>query len=48
MTYNVFSGTLNPTHFTSMADIQSVMAEIRRGKMKKKPDVKDIMVCPIP
>jgi len=34
-----------------MADIQSVMAEIRRGKKKerrKKPQGKNIMVCPIP
>jgi len=36
-----------------MADIQSAMAEIRRGKKerrkkKKKPQDKNIMVCPIP
>jgi len=36
-----------------MADIQSVMDEIRRGKKKKegkkkKPQGKNIMVCPIP
>jgi len=38
-----------------MADIQSVTAEIRRGKKrrrrrrkKKKPQGKNIMVCPIP
>jgi len=35
-----------------MADIQSAMAEIRRGKKerkkKKKPQGKNIMVCPIP
>ena len=36
MTYNVFSGTLNPTHFTSLHDIQSATAEIRRGKKKKQ------------
>jgi len=36
----------------SMADIQSATAEIRRGKKerrkKKKPQGKNIMVCPIP
>jgi len=34
----------------SMADIQSPTAEIRRGKKekKKKPQGKNIMVCPIP
>jgi len=44
----------------SMADIQSATAEIRRGKKKKKkegkkkekrtkkPQDKNIMVCPIP
>jgi len=36
----------------TMADIQSATAEIRRGKKeerkKKKPQGKDIMVCPIP
>jgi len=34
----------------SMADIQSVTAEIRRGKKKKKNKRQDenIMVCPIP
>jgi len=37
----------------SIADIQSVTAEIRRGKKeeegkKKKPQGKNIMVCPIP
>jgi len=40
----------------SMADIQSLTAEIRRGKKKrkkkkerkKKPQGKNIMVCPIP
>jgi len=36
-----------------MADIQSPTAEIRRGKKKeeerkKKPQGKNIMVCPIP
>jgi len=34
-----------------MADIQSAMAEIRLGKKedrKKKPQGKNIMVCPIP
>jgi len=37
-----------------MVDIQSGMAEIRRGKKverrrrKKKPQGKNIMVCPIP
>jgi len=35
-----------------MADIQSVTAEIRRGKKeerkKKKPQDENIMVCPIP
>jgi len=37
-----------------MADIQSATAEIRRGKKmieerkKKKPQGKNIMVCPIP
>jgi len=37
-----------------MADIQSAMAEIRRGKerkidsKKKKPQDENIMVCPIP
>jgi len=37
-----------------MADIQSAMAEIRRGKKeerrrkKKKPQDKNIMVCPVP
>jgi len=35
-----------------MADIQSAMAEIRRGKKKrqkkKKPQGKNIMACPIP
>jgi len=34
-----------------MADIQSAMAEIRRGKKrrkKKKPQGKNVMVCPIP
>jgi len=33
-----------------MADVQSVMAEIRRGKKerKKKPQDENIMVCPIP
>jgi len=37
-----------------MADIQSPTAEIRRGKRKKKerrkkkPQGKNIMVCPIP
>ena len=36
----------------SMADIQSVTAEIRRGKKKiedrkKKPQSKNIMACPI-
>jgi len=32
-----------------MADIQSAMAEIRRGKKrkKKKPQDENIMVCPI-
>jgi len=36
----------------NMADIQSATAEIRRGKKeerkKKKPQGKNIMVCPIP
>jgi len=35
----------------SMADIQSLTAEIRQGKKerrKKKPQGKYIMVCPIP
>jgi len=37
----------------SMVDIQSAMAEIRRGKKeerkkKKKPQSKNIMACPIP
>jgi len=35
----------------SMADIQSPMAEIRRGKKeryKKKPQGKNLMACPIP
>jgi len=36
----------------SMADIQSATAEIRQGKKerrkKKKPQGKNIMVCPIP
>jgi len=38
----------------SMADIQSVAAEIRRGKKRKKkkkknkPQHENIMVCPIP
>jgi len=37
----------------SMADIQSVAAEIRRGKKerrrkKNKPQHENIMVCPIP
>jgi len=36
----------------SMADIQSAVAEIRRGKKKKegenKPQHENIMVCPIP
>jgi len=36
----------------SMADIQSATAEIRRGKKidrkKKKPQGKNVMVCPIP
>jgi len=35
----------------SMADIQSVVAEIRQEKKeerKKKPQGKNIMVCPIP
>jgi len=37
MTYNVFSGTLNPTHFTSrMADIQPATAEIRRRRKKEE------------
>jgi len=33
-----------------MADTQSATAEIRRGKKrrKKKPQGKNIMVCPIP
>jgi len=35
-----------------MADIQSPTAEVRRGKKKKerkkKPQGKNIMVCPIP
>jgi len=32
-----------------MADIQSAMIEIRQGKkIKKKPQGKNIMVCPIP
>jgi len=35
-----------------MADIQSLTAEIRQGKKeeerKKKPQGKNIMVCPIP
>jgi len=35
-----------------MADIQSVTAEIRRGKKedrkKKKPQGKNVMACPIP
>jgi len=36
-----------------MVDIQSAMAEIRRGKKeerkkKKKPQSKNIMACPIP
>jgi len=35
-----------------MADIQSVTAEIRRGKKrrrkKKKPQDENIMVCPLP
>jgi len=34
-----------------MADIKSATAEIRRGKKerkKKKPQGKNIMVCPIP
>jgi len=42
------------TMFGSMADIQSVAAEIRRGKKKKKkkkkknkPQHENIMVCPI-
>jgi len=37
--------------YVSMADIQSAAAEIRRGKKedrKKKPQGKNIMVCPIP
>jgi len=35
----------------SVADIQSATAEIRRGKKeeeRKKPQDKNIMVCPIP
>jgi len=36
----------------SMADIQSETAEIRQGKnrrkKKKKPQGKNLMVCPIP
>jgi len=34
----------------SMVDIQSAAAEIRRGKKKdrKKPQGKNLMVCPIP
>jgi len=37
----------------SMADIQSAVAEIRRGKRKEKkkknkPQHENIMVCPIP
>jgi len=36
----------------SMADIQSAVAEIRRGKKRKKkknkPQHENIMVCPIP
>jgi len=33
-----------------MADIQSAMAEIRRGRKrkKKKPQDENIMVCPVP
>jgi len=33
-----------------MADIQSATAEIRRGKKeeRKKPQGKNIMLCPIP
>jgi len=35
-----------------MADVQSAIAEIRRGKKeeerKKKPQDENIMVCPIP
>jgi len=37
--------------FGSMVDIQSVTAEIRRGKKedrKKKPHGKNILACPIP
>ena len=49
MTYNVFSGTLNPAH---TLDIHSATAEIRRGKKiedrKKTPQDENIMVCPIP
>ena len=34
----------------SMVDIQSVAAEIRRGKKedRKKPQRKNVMACPIP
>jgi len=35
----------------STADIQSAMAEVRRGKKrrkKKKPQGKNVMACPIP
>ena len=42
---------LRPHVCGSMADIQSATAEIRRGKKeerKKKPQGKNIMVCPIP
>jgi len=44
---------LRPHHVRKyMADVQSAIAEIRRGKKeeerKKKPQDENIMVCPIP
>jgi len=52
--YYYYYSDLHPKFALSMADIQSLTAEIRRGKKrkkterKKKPQGKKIVVCPFP
>ena len=36
MTYNVFSGTLNPTHFTSLLTIEFILKMIVRSPVEMK------------
>jgi len=39
MTYNVFSGTLNPTHFTSLVqgvEVQALLDDVRKLKIIAK------------